>query len=302
MDGPRSATDMPIRKTAAHEARSTLCEQIDEACRNLGGARPSDAKIHAARKAITRSRATLRLVRYALTDRIYRIENTLRDATRPLSAARDAQVLIESLDDLVTRERLEPRESIPFREVLRQEQRGLRRKLAREDRAFQRTRATLRPARDRAARSKLDSRSWPDLGDGLQRVYAHGRKALRAARAERTPECLHEWRKQSKYLLHQLQLLEPIAPQRIGKIAKRAHRLSRRLRDDHDLTVLRQKALTHKSTFRARGELDALIGAIEHRQSRLRKKAFKIGAKVYDAKPGRFRTRFDRYWRRAREP
>lgn len=216
-----------------------------------------------------------------------------------MSAARDARVLIESLDELVARRNLEPAESASFRAALRQEQRELRRELAGEDRGFRRTRTSLRAARDRAASSKLDSRGWPDLGDGLQRIYAHGRKALRAARSQCTPERLHEWRKQSKYLLYQLQLLASISPKRIDRIAQRAHGLSNRLGDDHDLSMLRRKAVAHRSAFRAPGELDALFDAIEHRQSSLRRKAFKIGAKLYDARPARFRKRFDRYWKRA---
>jgi CHAD domain-containing protein len=222
--------DFTIRKSAAHDARSKLCAQIGAALRYLRAVQPSDEQIHEARKAIKRSRATLRLLRPTLSDRAYRLEN-----------------------------------------------------------------ATL-------ARSMLDSRGWADLGDGLQRVYARGRKALRAARANCTTECLHEWRKQTKYLLYQLELLQPIAPHPIQEMARRAHRLSNRLGDDHDLTVLRQKAFAHQDAFRARGELDALLDAIAHRQSRLRKKAFKIGAKLYDSKPGRFRKRLDSYWTRAPEP
>ena len=137
-------------------------------------------------------------------------------------------MLIESLDDLVAREPLEPRESASFREALRQEQRERRRKLAREDPAFERTRASLQAARQRTARAKLG-------------------------------------------------------------------------RDDHDLTVLRQKAEAHKSAFRVRGELEALLDAIAHRQSRLRKMAFKIGAKLYAKKPARFRKRFERLRKRAPE-
>ncbi len=247
--------DIAIRKTAAHATLSTLCEQIDEACRHLSGGHPSGTHIHDARKAIKRSRATLRLVRDALPDRTYRLANeTLRDAARPLSGVRDGRALIDSLDDVVVRERLEPRESMSLRRALRQELRDLRRKMERDDRTFQRTLASLRAARNRVARSGLDPCGWP------------------------------------------------LAPERIGKIAERAHRLSNRLGDDHDLSVLRQKAIAHKRAFRARGELDALTDGIRHRQSRLRKKAFKIGAKVYDAKPARFRCRFDRYCKRAPEP
>src|SRR5262249_10302531 len=151
--------------------------------------------------------------RDALSERAYRHENaTLRDSAKPLGAVRDARVLVESLDDLVSRESLDPKEATGFREALEREEHDLRRKVARDGQALQGTRASLRDARERISRSKLDSRGWRDVGHGLQRVYAHGRKALRASRAKGTTACLHEWRKQSKYLLHQLELLQPIAP------------------------------------------------------------------------------------------
>src|SRR3954470_10433076 len=117
MGRPRSTLYVAIREAPAHGARSALCEQIDEACRSLAGAHASDVDIHGARKAIKRSRAMLRLVRDALSRRVYRLANlTLRDAGRPLSAARDARVLMESLDDLVARQNLEPKESASFRD------------------------------------------------------------------------------------------------------------------------------------------------------------------------------------------
>src|SRR5438045_3832500 len=107
-----STRDYAIRKSAAHEARSKLCEQIGEALHHLGRGQPGSAEIHEARKAIKRSRATLRLLRNTLSDHAYRLENsTLRDAAKPLSAVRDARVLLESLDDLMARARLEPKEA-----------------------------------------------------------------------------------------------------------------------------------------------------------------------------------------------
>jgi len=51
-----------------------------------------------ARKSLKKARASLRLPRPALRDSDYRQENTsLRDAARPLSAARDAKVLPNTL-------------------------------------------------------------------------------------------------------------------------------------------------------------------------------------------------------------
>src|SRR5689334_107821 len=183
--------DFTIHKSAAHDARSKLCDQIGEALRLLKAHRPSNAEIHEARKAIKRSRATLRLLRDTLSNREYRLDNaTLRDAAKPLSIVRDARVLVETLDDLVARERLGPEETTAFRAVLDREQRDVRRD---GDGTFDRSRASLHEARNRIARSNLDSRGWSDLGDGLQRVYARGRRALRASRAKCTTKCLHEW-------------------------------------------------------------------------------------------------------------
>jgi CHAD domain-containing protein len=295
--------DCTIHKTAAHDARAVLCAQIGEALRCLEAERDAGDRIHAARKAIKRSRATLRLLRGTLPDRTYRLENaTLRDAAKPLSALRDARALVESLDDLLARRYLERTAAASFRQALEEERRKLDRDATRDGGALRRTRAALHRARDRIARSKLDSRGWPDLGDGLQHVYARGRKALRASKKKRTAKCLHEWRKQSKYLLYQLQLLRPNAPERIDELARSAHRLSNRLGDDHDLTVLRRKASEHRAAFARRRDHDALVEAIVSCQSRLRKKAFEIGAKIYESKPAHFRARFDRYWKNAREP
>ena len=74
MGRPRSKMYVVSREAPALGIRSALCEQIDEACRSLR-AKPSGAKIHGARKAIKRSRATLKLVRDALPNRTYRLEN-----------------------------------------------------------------------------------------------------------------------------------------------------------------------------------------------------------------------------------
>lgn len=76
------------------------------------------------------------------------------------------------------------------------------------------------------------------IGTGLERTYRKGRDAFAAAKRDRTTENLHEWRKQAKYFWHQLQLLEPLWPGLIGKVADQAHRLTDYLGEDHDLAVL----------------------------------------------------------------
>ncbi|MEA2297262.1 MAG: hypothetical protein QOF77_198, partial [Solirubrobacteraceae bacterium] len=76
-------------------ARALLREGFDED--------PVDA-VHEARKSIKKTRALLRLVRPGLPKRVYRSENrTLRDAARLISGARDADVMVETVEKLAER-------------------------------------------------------------------------------------------------------------------------------------------------------------------------------------------------------
>ena len=59
---------------------------------------------------------------------------------------------------------------------------------------------------------------------GVKRVYRQGRKAFDQVKAEATVENLHEWRKQVKYLRHQLELLAPTWPKVVGELAKPGRR------------------------------------------------------------------------------
>ena len=69
---------------------------------------------------------------------------------------------------------------------------------------------------------------------GGQRIYRRGRRALAAAHEKPTVEHLHEWRKQVKYLRHQLELLRPMKAIVLEPFVERAEQLGDILGDDHD--------------------------------------------------------------------
>src|SRR5262249_34187472 len=63
---------------------------------------PRDEVVHDARKALKRVRAVLRLARAGVGEKGFQRENTcFRDAARPLTAVRDARILVETLDKLI---------------------------------------------------------------------------------------------------------------------------------------------------------------------------------------------------------
>lgn len=281
--------------------RRILGAQIAEALAALEGKRIDASDIHSARKALKKARATLRLLRYTVPDRTYRKENAaLRDAARPLSALRDAKVLIDALDNLEKLYGAPAAQSIPaaFRRTLAREQTDTRKRALGATGGLRSSRELMSKSARRVSRLATTDEGWTPLGRGLERVYGGGRDALQILEDERPTEALHEWRKQSKYLWHQLQLLEPLWPGPIGELADQLHKLSDYLGDDHDLAVLRERVQAHAKVFPETGGAGALLALIDRCRKRLQAKALVLGRRIYDEKPGTFAARYGRYWKR----
>jgi len=264
----------------------------------LRGRTLSDDDVHAARKELKKARATLRLVRDALGRAVYERENAaLRDAARPLSRVRDGKVMLDTLEKVMKRFGA-PARAVPtegLERVLRREQKGIRREILKSSLSVQRE--SLQKVHERAARWPVGDHGWSIIGEGFARVYSKGRKAFAASEADRSPSNLHEWRKQVKYLWHQLQSLQPLWPGAIGELADQAHHLADYLGDDHDLSVLRAKILDNKGCFPSPGARATLLALIDRLRTELRDKAMVLGRRLYEEKPSAFEARFGQYWR-----
>lgn len=251
-----------------------------------------DAAIHDARKRIKRARAGLRLVRGTLGRRRYRTENLrLRDAARPLSAVRDRKVLVEALDRVTRRALAADRAAIRrLREALVAGQARSRRAFTRDRSRARRVVAALRASRAQAA--DWPRAPWSALRKDLKRLYRAGRKAFAAARARRTVVALHEWRKQVKYLWHQLEIVRPLRPAAIGRLARRMHDLADRLGEDHDFALLARRVRTLSGAGAARAR-SRLLARIEARRRGLQSAALRLGGTLYAAPPREFVARLE---------
>jgi CHAD domain-containing protein len=275
--------------------------QLDDTIAVLSRRRVTDEQVHEARKQLKRSRATLRLLRDQLGKAAYARENgALRDAARPLGSVRDARVLPEVLDSLISRYGRAGR-AVPIARL----QHTLRRTLVRErgqltPRQLSALATRVQATQRRSSRWRVGRGGWTVLGAGLGRTYRRGREAFAAAHSRATPD-LHEWRKQVKYLRYQLHLLEPLSASVVGELADRAHELTEYLGEDHDLAVLEERV--HGVGARlldceARG---ALLAIVQRRRRRLQDKAFAVGRRIYAERPQHLRERFGEYWREWRE-
>jgi CHAD domain-containing protein len=290
-------SELQADKSALREVRRILVEWIASAVAVLNKKRVSDADIHNARKQLKKARAALRLLRASIGEIAYRCENAaLRDAAHPLGAARDSRVLVAALDALIERHKstLNPVKLDKLRRILRQEQTQSRRALTRTVVAKQRT--ALRAVIKRSERWRLRGADWAVIGDGFTRSYRRGRKSFAAAKETRDTECLHDWRKQVKYLWHQLQIVQPLRPGKIGVLASRCHKLADNLGDDHDLAVLRSKIESHAHVLERTRDLDELLRRLDRRRVQLQDKAFVLGSRLFADKPAVFAQHLSSYW------
>ena len=247
--------------------------------------------VHEARKALKRLRALVRVTRPSFDERLYRRENVaFRDAGRELSDARDAQVLLDTLDALREQfaDELGPRVWASLRKDLAA---GAKRAKANGPGGFDAVVAELTEARMRVPGWPLPSENGrASLAEGFERVYRRGRGALRQAEREPTPDNLHTLRKRAKDLWHASQLLEPACPAKMKRLAKNAHRVSDLLGDDHDLSVLLEYA-ERRPKLLDKAERRVLHKVAERRRAALRRKALKHAQRTYRPKPKRMLQR-----------
>lgn len=281
-----------LRRIVVERASLALDELAERSSRGEAG------RIHSARKRFKEIRAVLRLGRGALGERLFRRENrAYRDAARPLSAVRDARVLIDALDSLVAHfdDYLKTRAFAPVRKLLERRARVSRREIVVEQGALATVRQTVTKARRRAEHWRLEAFDFSVFVDGLATAYRDGREAMAGALAEADDEALHEWRKQVKYLRHQAEVLRPIWSAGMGALVAEAKDLADFLGDDHDLAVLRVLIRGELREDVPGRERKALRGLADERRATLQKHAAASGLRLYAEKPKAFTRRMREY-------
>ena len=280
--------------------RRVASEQLDDA---LGGLRdPEDPvkAVHEARKSVKKSRAALRLARPALPRDTYREEDhALRDAGRSLSGARDADVLLETVDALGERfaGQLPETDFTDLREKMAAQLASVRE--GGDDTAA--AAELLEAAAARVDRWPLDAADWATAVDGATRAYRLGRDAL--AEAEREPdddERLHDLRKRVKDLWYHLRLFSDAWPGVMEAQTDEADTLAEHLGDDHDLAVLTDYLQRTGAELATTTDLDRIAELIRGRRGEHYEAIVRIARRLYAEKPAAFKRRLTAYTTAAR--
>ncbi|WP_051471455.1 CHAD domain-containing protein [Patulibacter minatonensis] len=237
--------------------------------------------VHDARKRLKKTRALLRLSRPAIGREVARRENAaLRSAAATLSAARDADVLVQTVEALADRYagRLPAAAFTAVRDALAGS--------ASADRAVpvDDAIAGVRGVLERIPSWPLDATTVTSVLQGEGRAYAAGHAQLPGDGDRPTADELHEWRKRVKDLWYHGLLLQNAWPAVLQPQAEEAHHLSELLGDDHDLAVLRDR-LTGAPIDDPAADVDGLLDLVDRRRAELLGDALTLGRRVYAETP-----------------
>jgi CHAD domain-containing protein len=290
MNRMQSPLPIAIDPAPVHSLHDALRVMLGNA--STTNRRGTDGSVHAARKEMKRARAALRLMRASLGDTAYRtINRQVRDAARPLTPIRDARVLIHSLE-LIRRPGDKKARKAYFNylhDLLNGELRSSHRQLTAA--ALDGSAAVLRKVEQRIEALPAKEPDLPIVKQGMRRVFKAGRAAQARARRRPNTDSLHEWRKQTKYLSNQIELIRALFQVKLKKIGRRSYKLAELLGEDHDLALLGDKL----GELRAAARLPPSAGArrilnkrIKRRRCKLQAKARRLGKRLYGRSAGRF--------------
>src|SRR5215468_8684898 len=241
--GPLGAKTSAIQDAAA--LRGALIRAFEAAAQDARDAvaaidkGSAPAAVHGSRKALRRARAVLDLVGGALPKSERRaVKAALQDARRALSTVRDHAVAPETLgqmalddDDRATANRVlaNAAEAMPAVAEIKQ--------LLAES-------AARAAAQAEALQAALPHDvEWDVVADGVRHTYAQARRASRASK--RSKSWFHTWRRRSKELVYQLELVTSHAGPRVTAIQSELTGATDTLSPAVDLIMLREFISTY---------------------------------------------------------
>lgn len=297
-------------ETLSGGLRRMCLEQFETSLDGISSPEDLNASIHELRKSNKRVRALLRMVRPVVGEKVYRAENeVLAKASRLVGPVRDGKVLIDAVTRLRGRygHLLAPGIFGGIEERLRNRQHRMMARVIEDPEVMGQVSALIYRARSRYAAWPTDAsdprigpriipNSFRSIGGGISQTYERGRKAMNLAYDRRNPEQFHEWRKQVKYLRHQMQIVSPVWPEVIGGLASSLEQLGDVLGDEHDQSELIRITAALPELAPDPDERNLLVALSNQRRRELEAAAGVMGGRIYAEGAAQFTSRLKAYW------
>jgi CHAD domain-containing protein len=253
------------------------------------------AAVHAARKALRRARAVLELVGGALPRGERRaVKTALQEARRALSTVRDHAVAPDTLarltldeEDRATANRvlaIAAQATPPVAEI---------RQLLAES-------AARAAAQAEALQAALPHDvAWDRVADGLRATYRAARRA--SAGAKRSKVWFHTWRRRSKELVYQLELIASHAGPRVATIRDEVAGGTENLGPAVDLIMVREFVATYAQGV-APEAIERLRDTIADQLAEVMRSARELTRETFRARPRKLAKRVSKALRRDLAP
>jgi CHAD domain-containing protein len=251
--------------------------------------------VHAYRKALRRARAVLSLVARALPKSERRaVRRALREARRALSSSRDHTVAPDALGQL------------PLGEVERATAKAIVDAAAEAMPPITEIKQLLAEGAARAAAQveALEAAlppaiAWSDVERGVRGIYDDARRARKSAK--RSKRAFHTWRRRSKELTYQLELIAGYAGPHVSELFREVEGATDPQSPAVDLIMLRDFIRTYGQGVDAEA-YDFLLAAIDGQLDDLMKSARRAGKAAFGRSPRRFVRRLRKAVKRDQEP
>jgi CHAD domain-containing protein len=284
--------EVELRRTLVAEFQATA-----DAARDAAGSvdkNPASA-VHEYRKALRRARAVLALVARALPRSERRaLLRALREARRALGSARDQAVVPETMA------------AVELDEVDRSTAGSI---LSATDHAVPPLAEIKQLLAEGAARTAAQvealeaalpqTLAWSVVERGVRDTYDAARRARRAAK--RSKRAFHSWRRRSKELTYQLELLAGYAGARTSELHRDLEHVTDTQGPAVDLLMLRDLVRTHASGI-APEAIDRLTTTLEAQLDDLVADSRRAGRDMFKREPGKFARRVTKAVRRDATP
>jgi CHAD domain-containing protein len=252
--------------------------------------------VHLVRVTIKRLRALLRLIRPMITERVFAQENTrLKKAAWRLSLARDSDVARQTLATLPVSSDRDAVASV-LAGFSNNDESPIE-----ISKAMNEIELDLEQTRLEFHQIRISGQEWEAIGPGLEDVYRQCRKRMRSALRQGDDEAFHKWRIRVKNLYYELQMLQPVWPDRLVKMVADLRQLEEKIGADHDLVVLKQSLLKTPDAFGGIKAVEHVVGPLNEKSKQLRREAEPLGKAILDQTSRRFVRELGQYWSKWRE-
>ncbi len=255
--------------------------------------------VHETRRSIKRIRAILRMIRDETGYSNYHRENVFyRDLSRRMSPLRDHHVLLRTLQDFGHKspETFSEKETSVIIQVLEHRIREEEERFMDLHGGFDRMLEDIEEAGTRVEEYCRLRDGFVSVRKGIRRIYGRGSRDLGLIRDTSSETNFHEYRKNTKYLHHQMELVSPVFPKLIKAYGRTIDKHAELLGDARDYGRLESFILEGGGWMKPNAARRRMAHELGSRKQELMEIIYVQAGRIYAEKPSDFITRLGTYW------